>query len=464
MVLIMVVGKVLVSAGKFCISGRNVTEEGPRTRDELNDVIRDAIVRGGGDVWMVPDFMAAYTDVNARKTMYKRIEAPADGFLKVVPSTGCFFHNYELYNGVEFDINYRFGHRNELEQYEKDVSNALNRALRHHAGKVMNRVNLGLVCDDAGWVPIDDLLKYEHVWKQDSSRSPHTFLAPRGKSNDKQAWDLQEASYRLGILFKVMFHCARYGRRVREQILAFGIYPDIDRNGETCRANHVTPDTKIPEEGLLLYPVAVRAPTGHKQSLVNDVTLRASLLSHPIAPNTVILLPVCFHITMKDCLKSIWKEGLIPGGLEGNSRIFTFFNPYVPWDHRSWNVTKSVDTRLGGFVCLYIPTETLMRDLGGRLTDSGQVVTDQIVPFSKIRGGWIQDANCRWQRLMVPSGEEQVVRTGSVKSRPVEEQELQETQSLGAVLSTIGLPEEVVDEPVATEGIQQGQTLDQGLS
>ena len=105
-----------------------------------------------------------------------------------------------------------------------------------------------------------------------------------------------------------------------------------------------------------------------------------------------------------------------------------------------------------------------MRDLGGRLTDSGQVVTDQIVPFSKIRGGWIQDANCRWQRLMVPSGEEQVVRTGSVKSRPVEEQELQETQSLGAVLSTIGLPEEVVDEPVATEGIQQGQTLDQGLS
>ena len=32
-----------------------------------------------------------------------------------------------------------------------------------------------------------------------------------------------------------------------------------------------------------------------------------------------------------------------------------------------------------------------------------------------------------------------------------EEQELQEAQSLGAVLSTIGLPEEVADEPVATE-------------
>ena len=93
-------------AGKFCISGRNVTEEGPRTRDELNDVIRDAIVRGGGDVWKVPDFMGAYTDVNARKTMYKRVEAPADGFLKIVPITGCYFHNYDLYSGVEIDINY----------------------------------------------------------------------------------------------------------------------------------------------------------------------------------------------------------------------------------------------------------------------------------------------------------------------------------------------------------------------
>ena len=65
-------------AGNFCIkiSGRNITEEGPRTRNELDNVIRDAIVRGGGDVWKVPDFMAAYTDANIRKPMYKRVVAP----------------------------------------------------------------------------------------------------------------------------------------------------------------------------------------------------------------------------------------------------------------------------------------------------------------------------------------------------------------------------------------------------
>ena len=120
----------------------------------------------------------------------------------------------------------------------------------------MERVHLGLKCDDAGWVPIDDLLKYENVWKQDSSRSQHVFLAPRGKSYDKRAWDKQEAGYRMSVLFRVMFHCARYGQRVREQILAFGIYPDIDRNSETCRANGVDRKTKIPEEGLL--PLSIR--------------------------------------------------------------------------------------------------------------------------------------------------------------------------------------------------------------
>ena len=147
----------------------------------------------------------------------------------------------------------------------------------------MNRINLGLVCDDAGWVPIDDLLKYENVWKQDSSRVPHTFLAPRGKANDKRAWDRQEASYRLSILFRVMFHCARYGRRVREQVLAFGIYPDIDRNSDTCKANYVTHDTNIPEEGLLLYPVAVCPCTDRTQAEPGQRCDFESI--SPVAPN-----------------------------------------------------------------------------------------------------------------------------------------------------------------------------------
>ena len=57
-----------------------------------------------------------------------------------------------------------------------------------------------------------------------------------------------------------------------------------------------------------------------------------------------------------------------------------------------------------------------MTEFNGRLTDSGQVVTDRIIPFSKIKGGWIQDFNKAWQRLIVPSGDDQVVRIGRVRS------------------------------------------------
>ena len=58
----------------------------------------------------------------------------------------------------------------------------------------------------------------------------------------------------MATLFRVMFHCARYGRRVREQILAFGVYPDVDRKSEVCVNNNIDAATEIPKEGLLLYP------------------------------------------------------------------------------------------------------------------------------------------------------------------------------------------------------------------
>ena len=326
-----------------------------------------------------------------------------DGFLKIVPNTGCHFFNYKFYSGVEYGVDYRFGQHNKLSNYEDEVSSALNRILRHRVGRASE--SQSLPCDDAGWVPIDDVLQNEAIWRRERLRWPHTFLIPYGKERIQENWDEQEATFRLQTLFKIMFFCARYGRRVREQVLAFGIFPDIDRNSQTCQCNGVSTATDIPEEGLLLYPVAVRAPTGHGDARgTNDVELKPTLLSHPLAPSTVVAMPVCFHITSSRNLRGIWKEGLIPGGLSASSRIFTFFNPYVPWDPRSWKVTKSVDTRKGGFVCLYIPTEILMNEFNGRLTDSGQVVTDQIIPFSKIKGGWIQNPKTAWDRLIVKSG------------------------------------------------------------
>ena len=246
----------LDEAGRFCIDGRDIVSEGPMSSYELNEVIRDAIMRGGGDVWKVPDFLAAYTDKNTRKPLYKRVEAPLDGFLKIVPNTGCHFFNYKFYSGVEYGVDYRFGQRNKLSDYEDEVSSALNRILRHHVGRATEAQSLP--CDDAGWVPINDVLQNEAIWRRERLRWPHTFLIPHGRERVQENWDGPEATFRLQTLFKIMFYCARYGRRVREQVLAFGIFPDIDRNSPTCQCNGVSTATDIPEEGLLLKRILSR--------------------------------------------------------------------------------------------------------------------------------------------------------------------------------------------------------------
>ena len=134
-------------------------------------------------------------------------------------------------------------------------------------------------------------------------------------------------------------------------------------------------------------------------------------MSHPLSASTVVQLPDCFHVTQRCNLGKIQMEGLVPGGNGIQSRMLTFFNPYAPWDYRAWKITKSVNTRLGGYTVLYIPTETLFTTFNARLTDSGQVVTEHVTPFSFIRGGWFQDSQLRWVRLMVPSGPEQAIRT-----------------------------------------------------
>lgn len=81
----------LDEGGDLCIEGRRVDLQGPRDHHELNNVVNDAVTRGGGDTWKVKDFMDNYPDTNLRKQMYRRITAPEEGFLKIIPITGCLF-------------------------------------------------------------------------------------------------------------------------------------------------------------------------------------------------------------------------------------------------------------------------------------------------------------------------------------------------------------------------------------
>ena len=113
----------------FLTCSRKVDLEGPKDHKELMNVVNDAVMQGGGDTWKVKDFMDNYPDTNLRKQMYTRVKVPEDGFLKIIPITGCLFHSYPIFAGNEYDINYTFPNNNRLMGYEDDVSRKLNQAM-----------------------------------------------------------------------------------------------------------------------------------------------------------------------------------------------------------------------------------------------------------------------------------------------------------------------------------------------
>ena len=311
-------------------------EEGSTTQaqEPCQNCKMSSVMRSCGDMaisgmWMI---LWLYPTRNINKWMYQRLTVPSDGFLKVIPFTGCQFANYESSNGVEYGINCRL----QLDSYEDCVSTELNKCLRHHTGVHMHDPKLGLKCDDMGWVKIENVLKYERIWRHEWAGNPHVFVVNRGYRGQPDTWNRDEAEFRVRTLMKITSFCARWGRRVREQILAFGIPKTIDRTNQVCVDNNIDDNTEIPEEGLLLYPVAVRAPAGHCRRRNNEVILVDALMSHPLSASTVAHLPGCFHVTQMSNLAQIRMEGLlVPGGNGILSRMLTFFNPYAPWDRRS---------------------------------------------------------------------------------------------------------------------------------
>lgn len=111
------------------------------------------------------------------------------------------------------------------------------------------------------------------------------------------------------------------------------------------------------------------------------------------------MMPSCFHVVT---------SGLIPGG--GTGRALTFFSAFAPWDKRSWEISKGTYIQ-GEKAAFYIPTQILMEEFDGRINDSGQPVTSMTIPFTSLRGGWVQDCDEKWHRLIVPSGHEQLIRS-----------------------------------------------------
>ena len=60
----------------------------------------------------------------------------------------------------------RVGKRHETQSRLIDMSKKFNAALRHSMGCVKDKKEYqGLPCDEAGWVNVEQILKYDHIWK-----------------------------------------------------------------------------------------------------------------------------------------------------------------------------------------------------------------------------------------------------------------------------------------------------------
>eukprot|EP00435_Cladocopium_sp_Y103_P038975 s3212_g10.t1 len=205
-------------------------------------------------------------------------------------------------------------------------------ALRHQVGRQPEHFHdFGMRCDDAGLVKLDDFLGYEHMWRNRIYRNSHRIYRWWNGHDERWEVDPDEAQYRMQMLMKIMHHCVVSGKRVRTQILAFGVANQVNRAPRHCREHNITDELDISEDGLIVEPTAVRAPSGHSRPARHEVKLDQELLSHALTAGAVAALPACFHETSGESLMSIWGRGLIPGAGAEEGRLCTFFNRFPPW-------------------------------------------------------------------------------------------------------------------------------------
>ena len=93
--------------GTFCIAGRKVDEGGPTIRGQIDEVVREALMRGTGDRRTVAEFFRNCSDINRGRRMYEEIKHYMDGFFKIISTNHSTFH-FGLYGfyGVDYGRDY----------------------------------------------------------------------------------------------------------------------------------------------------------------------------------------------------------------------------------------------------------------------------------------------------------------------------------------------------------------------
>ena len=318
--------------------------------------------------------------------------------------------NGEEYLGYGWSDVKRFGEHEwmgkkwENPQWMVELSKRFNAALRHSVGCAKDsRNHRGLPCDEAGWVNVEAILKYDNIW-----RDKHT-LAGTTRVNYPvlvERWNNFQ---------RVIFTEYKQTKRIRAQVLGLkvtkGELEYIMNNfddGLTKRLERRTLRLEIgnADREIWLWPVAIRAPMAHSR-VQGGVHIEDSKTSYQMNPGVGYTLGGGFHCTTFENTAQIFREGLRPGG--GGDRINTFFVPFAPWDVRSQTVLRFKRIDQTDLVYIYVTYESIAK-FSPRVSADGHILVQETIPFDSFDAMWYYDwKEEKYYRLMITKGKDQIV-------------------------------------------------------
>ena len=318
--------------------------------------------------------------------------------------------NGEEYLGYGWSDVKRFGEHEwmgkkwENPQWIVELSKRFNAALRHSVGCVKDsRNHRGLPCDEAGWVNVEAILKYDNIW-----RDKHT-LAGTTRVNYPvlvERWNNFQ---------RVIFTEYKQTKRIRAQVLGLKVTKgeleyimDNFDDGLTKRLERRTLRLEIgnADREIWLWPVAIRAPMAHSR-VQGGVHIADSKTSYQMNPGVGYTLGGGFHCTAFENIAQIFREGLRPGG--GGDRINTFFVPFAPWDMRSQSVLRFKRIDQTDLVYIYVTYESIAK-FSPRVSADGHILVQETIPFDSFDAIWYYDwKEEKYYRLMITKGKDQIV-------------------------------------------------------
>ena len=318
--------------------------------------------------------------------------------------------NGEEYLGYGWSDVKRFGEHEwmgkkwENPQWIVELSKRFNAALRHSVGCVKDsRGHRGLPCDEAGWVNVEAILKYDNIW-----RDKHT-LAGTTRVNYPvlvERWNNFQ---------RVIFTEYKQTKRIRAQVLGLKVTKgeleyimDNFDDGLTKRLERRTLRLEIgnADREIWLWPVAIRAPMAHSR-VQGGVHIEDSKTSYQMNPGVGYTLGGGFRCTTFENIAQIFREGLRPGG--GGDRINTFFVPFAPWDVRSQSVLRFKRIDQTDLVYIYVTYESIAK-FSPRVSADGHILVQETIPFDSFDAIWYYDwKEEKYYRLMITKGKDQIV-------------------------------------------------------